>query len=63
MELTNRASHIHPIYPEYKEDVYYRLEEATRGNSYAASLKPYQRTNYGRGDFQYIIRHYTGEYQ
>ena len=61
MELTNRASHIHPIFREYNEMVYHSLEEATWGTSYAASLKPYQWTKYGRGDFQAIISQYTGK--
>jgi hypothetical protein len=61
MELTNRASHIHPLYREDNEAVYHRLEEATRGTSYAASLKPYQRPKDGRGAFQAIISQYAGE--
>jgi hypothetical protein len=61
MELTLRASHIHPLFREDNEAVYHRLEEATRGTSYAASLKPYQRTKDGRGAFQAIISQYAGE--
>jgi hypothetical protein len=61
MELTLRASHIHPLFREDNETVYHRLEEATRGTSYAASLKPYQRTKDGRGAFQAIISQYAGE--
>jgi hypothetical protein len=48
MELTLRASHIHPIFREDNEAVYHRLEEATRGTSYAALLKLYQCTKDGR---------------
>jgi hypothetical protein len=61
MELTNRASHNHPLFREDNEAVYHRLEEATRGTSYAASLKPYQRTKDGRGAFEAIISQYLGE--
>ena len=61
MELTNRASHIHALFREDNSAVYHRLEEATRGTSYAASLKPYQRTKDGRGAFQAIISQYAGE--
>jgi hypothetical protein len=45
-ELTARASHAHP---EDNSTVYYKLEEATRATSYAASIKPFQRTKNGRG--------------
>ena len=55
VELTNRESHIHPIFREYKEVVYNCLEEDTQGTSYAASLKPYQLTKDVREDFQAII--------
>jgi hypothetical protein len=61
MELTLRASHVHPLFREDNEAVYHRLEEATRGTSYAASLKPYQRTKDGRSAFQAIISQYAGE--
>jgi hypothetical protein len=61
MELTNRASHVHPLFREDNESVYHRLEEATRGTSYAASLKPYQRSKDGRGAFEAIISQYAGE--
>jgi hypothetical protein len=55
MELTLRASHIHPLFREDNESVYRRLKEATRGTLYAAALEPYQRTNDGRGAFQAIM--------
>jgi hypothetical protein len=61
MELTSRASHNHPLFQEDNEAVYHRLEEATRGTSYVALLKPYQRTNDGRGTFEAIISQYAGE--
>jgi hypothetical protein len=61
MELTLWSSHVHPLFREDNETVYHRLEEATRGTSYAASLKPYQRTKDVRGAFQAIISQYAGE--
>ena len=61
MELTNRASHIHPILREDNETVYHCLDEATQGTYYAALLKLYQQTKYGRGKFQAIISQYAGE--
>jgi hypothetical protein len=47
-ELIFRASHVHPLFREDNLAVYYKLEEATRATSYAASIKPYQRTKNGR---------------
>ena len=54
-ELTNRVSQVHTILREDNEAVCHRLEESTRGTSYAASLKPYQQTKDGRGSFQAIL--------
>ena len=47
-ELIVRASHGHPLFREDNSAVYYKLEEVTRATSYAASIKPYQRTKNGR---------------
>jgi hypothetical protein len=48
-ELIARASHGHPLFTEDNAAaVYYKLEEATRATSYAASIKPFQRTKNGR---------------
>jgi hypothetical protein len=41
--------------------VYYKLEEATRGTSYAACIKPFQRTKNGCGAFDAIINQYAGD--
>lgn len=48
IELIAQASHAHPLYWEANLTIYYRLEEATRATSYAASIKPFQRTKNGR---------------
>jgi hypothetical protein len=47
-EMIARASHTHALYREDNSAVYYLLEEATRGTSYAPTIKPYQRTKNGR---------------
>ena len=39
-ELIARASHTHARFRDDNSVVYYHLEEATRGTSYAASIKP-----------------------
>ena len=41
-EFIARASHKHELFHEDNTKVYYHLEEATDGTSYAASIKPFQ---------------------
>ena len=41
-------------------EVYYTLDESTRSTSYAASIKPYQRTNNGREAWLALSRQYAG---
>ena len=60
-ELVARASHTHQLFKDDLSQVYYYLEEATRGTSYAASIKPYQRSKNGRESWQALIRQYAGE--
>eukprot|EP00957_Ditylum_brightwellii_P072453 5505950-Ditylum_brightwellii.AAC.1 len=48
-DLVARASHLHSNYKEDNSQVYYYLEEATRGTQYAALIKPKQRSKDGRG--------------
>jgi hypothetical protein len=59
-ELISRASHTNPLYREDNSAVYYKLEEATRATSYAASIKPYQRTKNGRGAWLALSNQYAG---
>ena len=47
-ELVCRTAHTHALYRDDNSVVYYHLEEATRGTSYAASIKPFQRGKDGR---------------
>ena len=51
IELIERASHTHPNFRVDNEKVYFKLEEATCGTSYAASLKPFQRRKDGHGAY------------
>jgi hypothetical protein len=60
-ELTARASHGHPLYRDDNSAVYYLLEEATRGTSYAPTIKPYQRTKNGREAWRSLVNQYAGE--
>jgi hypothetical protein len=59
-KLIARASHTNPLYREDNSVVYYKLEEATRATSYAASIKPYQRTKNGRGAWLALSNQYAG---
>ena len=42
-ELIARVSHTHALSRDDNSVVYYHMEEATRGTSYAASIKPFQK--------------------
>ena len=59
-ELIARATHVHALYRQDNASVYYKLEEATRGTNYAASIKPFQRAKDGRSAFNAIITQYAG---
>jgi hypothetical protein len=48
----------------FREDnlsVYYKLEEATRATSYAASIKPFQKMKNGRDAWLALSNQYAGE--
>ena len=60
-ELIARASHTHALYQTDNAEVYYKIEEATRGTIYAASLKPYQRRKNGRDAWIALVRQYAGQ--
>ena len=60
-ELVARASHTHALFREDNSDVYYKLEEATRGTPYAASIKPFKRTKQGREAWLAITGQYAGK--
>ena len=59
-ELIARASHDHELFREDNAKVYYHLEEATRGTSYAVSIKPFQRSKNGRGAWVALMNQYAG---
>ena len=60
-ELVSRATQTHPLFRNDNASVYYKMEEATRGTTYAASIKPYQRRKDGRGAFKAIIAQHAGD--
>ena len=59
-ELVARASHSHALFRDDNSVVHYHLEEATRGTSYAASIKPFQRGKDGRGAWKALNSQYVG---
>lgn len=60
-EMIKRASHAHPNFRRDNDTVYGKLEEATRGTSYAPSIRPFQRTRNGRGAYLALVTQYAGE--
>ena len=55
------ASHGHELYREDNASIYCHLEEATRGTTYAASIKPFQHTKDGRGAWTALTNQYAGK--
>ena len=60
-ELVARAAHTHALYRDYNSVLYYHLEGATGGAPYAASIKPYQSRNDGRGAWKALTSQYAGQ--
>ena len=60
-ELIARASHTHALFRDDNSVVYYHLEKATRGTSYAASIKPFTRAKDGRGAWKALTSQYAGK--
>jgi hypothetical protein len=60
IELVYRAAHGHALFREDNAAVYYKLEEATRTTTYAASIKPFQRTKNGREAWLALSNQYAG---
>ena len=61
MDLVERASHTHGLFREDNASLYFKLEEATRGTTYAATINPYQRTKNGRQAFLALKSQYAGD--
>ena len=60
LELIVHASHTHALFQEDNSALYYKVDEATRGTAYGASIKPYQRTKDGRGAWIALSTQYAG---
>ena len=59
-ELIAWASHAHALFRDNNAAVYYALEEATCSTSYAASIKPFQRSKNGCGALLALMNQYAG---
>ena len=59
-KLVARASQDHPLFRDDNAQVYYLLEEALRGTSYAPSLKPYQCGKDGQSTVFSVTNQYAG---
>ena len=55
-----QASHTHALFRDDNAAVYYALEQATCSTSYAASIKPFQKTKNGRGALLALTNQYAG---
>eukprot|EP00957_Ditylum_brightwellii_P209852 15363540-Ditylum_brightwellii.AAC.1 len=59
-ELVAQASQAHTLYCKDNLDVYFLLEESTRGMQYAASIKPFQQVKNDRGAVKLIKEPFAG---
>ena len=59
-EMIRFASHDHPNFRADNAEVWKLIEEATRGTSYAATIKPYQRGRDGRSAFLALVSQFAG---
>jgi hypothetical protein len=60
-DLVNRASHDHGLFKADNAEVYFKLEEATRGTPYTDSIKPFSKSKNGRGAFCALKAQYAGK--
>ena len=60
-ELIAQASHTHALFWNDNSDLYFLLEEATQGTSYAASIRPFQRNRDGEAAWKALTSQYAGK--
>ena len=53
--------HTHALFRNDNSDLYFLLEEATRGSKYATSIKPFQRHRDGNGAWNVLTIQYAGK--
>ena len=59
-DMVARASHNHGLFKDDNASVYYKLEEATRSTTYAASIQPFQKRKNRRAAFEPLTKQYAG---
>ena len=59
-DMIARASHNAGLFSNDNASVYYKLEEATRSTTYAASIAPFQKKKNGRDAFLALVAQYAG---
>ena len=60
-DMIARASHASGLFKSDNATVYYKIEEATRTTTYAASIAPFQRAKNGRAAFLALQAQYAGD--
>ena len=60
-ELITRALHAHALFCNDNSDLYFLLEEATRGTQYAVSIKHFQQHRDGEGAWKALTSQYAGK--
>ena len=60
-EQALRLSHTHPFYRDENKSLFAVLEVALRGTTFEASIKPFQRTGDGRGEYEALIYQHAGK--
>ena len=60
-DMVARASHASGLFKADNASVYYKIEEATRSTTYAASIAPYQKAKNGRAAFLALQAQYAGD--
>ena len=62
-EQSLRLSHTHPLFRDDNQQFYGILEEAVLGTVYDATIKPFQRREYGCGSYLALIAEHAGRYK
>ena len=60
-ELVNRLDHAHPLFKTDNASVYSKLDEATRGTIFGATIKPHANRKNGRAAWLSLISSHAGE--
>ena len=59
--IRDREFSAHALFCNDNSDIYFLLEEATRGTQYATSIKPFQQCRDGEGAWNALTSQYAGK--